>query len=267
MAAREREEVEAARHERLRDPKTADDHANREALERWAERRRPVVAKAERGEDGRLALGSRDGDTASLAVRLADAVGTGSTAFALRQLDRLAGMIPDDNDQPERALNAMLAAVEGIRPETEAEGMLAVQMAATHEAAMTCLARLAHAGTTQTLDITQNAANKLMRTFVMQAEALSKLRRGGEQTVRVEHVHVYQGGQAIVGNVEHRGGGYEKNGHQAHAPLDPRSLAFAPVEPLLRDDASGDGVPVACREGQGAVPDARRGEGERGSEG
>jgi hypothetical protein len=36
-------------------------------------------------------------------------------------------------------------------------------------------------------------------------EALAKLRRGGEQTVRVEHVHVHEGGQAIVGNVMSRG--------------------------------------------------------------
>ena len=33
----------------------------------------------------------------------------------------------------------------------------------------------------------------------MQMEVLAKVKRGGEQTVRVEHVHVYSGGQAIVG--------------------------------------------------------------------
>jgi hypothetical protein len=31
----------------------------------------------------------------------------------------------------------------------------------------------------------------------------AKLRRGGEQKVTVEHVHVYPGGQAIVGSVTH----------------------------------------------------------------
>jgi hypothetical protein len=30
------------------------------------------------------------------------------------------------------------------------------------------------------------------------ARETGKLKRGGEQTVRVEHVHVYPGGQAIV---------------------------------------------------------------------
>ena len=38
----------------------------------------------------------------------------------------------------------------------------------------------------------------------MQIEALAKLKRGGEQTVRVEHVHVYPGGQAIVGKVSNQ---------------------------------------------------------------
>jgi hypothetical protein len=31
------------------------------------------------------------------------------------------------------------------------------------------------------------------------------MRRGGRQKVIVEHVHVYPGGQAIVGNVTHTG--------------------------------------------------------------
>jgi hypothetical protein len=33
-------------------------------------------------------------------------------------------------------------------------------------------------------------------------EALGRLRNGGQQYVRVEHVHVNDGGQAVVGNVK-----------------------------------------------------------------
>jgi hypothetical protein len=51
------------------------------------------------------------------------------------------------------------------------------------------------------LDSYGNLAVKLLRTYTAQLEALTKLRRGGEQTVRVEHVHVHAGGQAVVGNV------------------------------------------------------------------
>jgi hypothetical protein len=43
--------------------------------------------------------------------------------------------------------------------------------------------------------------NKLARTFAAQVEALKKYRSAGEQTIRVQHVTVNDGGQAIVGNV------------------------------------------------------------------
>jgi Acetyltransferase (GNAT) domain len=47
----------------------------------------------------------------------------------------------------------------------------------------------------------QNVFNKLARTFAAQVEALKRYRSGGEQKMTVQHVHVAQGGQAIVGNV------------------------------------------------------------------
>jgi hypothetical protein len=36
-------------------------------------------------------------------------------------------------------------------------------------------------------------------------EALRRLRNGGSQFVRVEHVHVNEGGQAVIGNVSSSG--------------------------------------------------------------
>ena len=43
---------------------------------------------------------------------------------------------------------------------------------------------------------------RLMRTFATQMEVLRRLRHGGHQFVRVEHVHVNDGSQAIIGNVK-----------------------------------------------------------------
>ena len=37
---------------------------------------------------------------------------------------------------------------------------------------------------------------------VMQTEVLRRPRNGGQQFVRVEHVHVNDGGQALIGNVK-----------------------------------------------------------------
>jgi hypothetical protein len=56
-------------------------------------------------------------------------------------------------------------------------------------------------------DSAERAFNKLARTFASQVEALKKYRSGGEQTVRVEHVTVNEGGHAIVGAVTHGGRG------------------------------------------------------------
>ena len=39
----------------------------------------------------------------------------------------------------------------------------------------------------------------------MQVEVLRRLRHGGQQFVRVEHVHVNDGGQAVIGNVKTAG--------------------------------------------------------------
>jgi hypothetical protein len=35
----------------------------------------------------------------------------------------------------------------------------------------------------------------------MQLEVLRRLRTGGQQVVRIEHVHINDGGQAVIGNV------------------------------------------------------------------
>ena len=51
------------------------------------------------------------------------------------------------------------------------------------------------------------AAARPMRAYSVQVEALRRLRHGGDQYVRVEHVHVNDGGQAVIGNVKTAGSG------------------------------------------------------------
>ena len=83
-------------------------------------------------------------------------------------------------------------------------------MAAVHNATMTFARRLAHVDNIPQQDSAERAFNKLARTFAAQVEALKRYRTGGEQIVRVEHVTVNEGGQAIVGNVSHGGRGSPK---------------------------------------------------------
>jgi hypothetical protein len=96
-----------------------------------------------------------------------------------------------------------LAATDGIRPADEIETMLAVQMIGTYETAMDMLMRAKQADIMPTLQECGSLAVKLFRTYTAQVEALVRLRRGGEQRVIVQHVNVNEGGQAIVGAVNH----------------------------------------------------------------
>jgi hypothetical protein len=101
----------------------------------------------------------------------------------------------------ESGINFMLSVIKGIEPRDQIEAMLTAQMAAVHMASMTFARRLAHVDTIQQPDSASNAFNKLTRTFAAQAKALKRYRSGGEQKMTVQHVHVAEGGQAIVGNV------------------------------------------------------------------
>lgn len=97
----------------------------------------------------------------------------------------------------DRGLNFLLAVVKGIEPTDQVEAMLAAQMAAVHNATMTFARRLAHVDNIPQQDSAERAFNKLARTFAAQVEALKRYRTGGEQTVRVEHVTVNEGGRQL----------------------------------------------------------------------
>lgn len=98
------------------------------------------------------------------------------------------------------AANASTGAIHGIAPRDELEAMLAVQMLATHNTAMEMLRR-ALIPDQPCADEMVNRSTKLLRTFTAQMEALNRHRGKGQQKMTVEHVHVHQGGQAIVGPV------------------------------------------------------------------
>jgi hypothetical protein len=51
-----------------------------------------------------------------------------------------------------------------------------------------------------------------MRAFATQVEVLRRLRHGGQQFVRVEHVHVNDGARAVIGNVRTRGDSIDTEG-------------------------------------------------------
>jgi hypothetical protein len=103
--------------------------------------------------------------------------------------------------------NRVMALLHGIQPQDEIEGMLAVQMVGVHNVVAELLKRVILIGQSdEGKELNVNQAAKMMRVFVAQMEALKKYRTGGEQKMIVKHVHVNEGGQAIVGVVNQGGG-------------------------------------------------------------
>ena len=115
-------------------------------------------------------------------------------------------------DERQEVQTAILAFLAGVKPADPIEGMMAAQLYASHASAMDCYRRAMLPG--QSIEVKQTLltlAAKLTKANAAQVEALKKHRSNGQQKVTVEHVHVYAGGQAVVGNVA-PGGSNKKEG-------------------------------------------------------
>jgi hypothetical protein len=166
--------------------------------------RRPPVRVKFRRINAHLAKAyPPDGETRAWWDRLKRALGTSSSAFINSSLVQLqaAARLPFGGIS-ETAVNGALAMIEAAAPKDEIEGALAVQMACTHTAAMAVLARLGGGHGTLRVAALGSAAARLLRAYATQVEVLRRLRHGGQQYVRVEHVYVNDGGQAVIGNVK-----------------------------------------------------------------
>jgi hypothetical protein len=130
-------------------------------------------------------------------------LGTMSDAFVdmalahLEQAARMPGAGPSNV-----SINGALAIIAAFEPKNEMEAALAVQAACTHMVALVMMARIGggHGGDRR-LPALASASAKLLRAYCIQIETYRRLRYGGDQHIRVEHVHVHEGGQAIVGAV------------------------------------------------------------------
>ena len=169
------------------------------------QRRSPPVRVKVFRTDGKIArVYPPDGDGRDWWLRLNKALGTTSSDFVNASLFQIQSACRSPwGGISELAMNAALAMIEAAAPKDEIEGALAVQMACTHSAAMAVLAKLDVAfATEQRVAAFGSAAARLMRAYATQVEVLRRLRNGGQQFVRVEHVHVNDGGQAVIGNVK-----------------------------------------------------------------
>lgn len=181
------------------------------AIEAWraAHIGKPIVPrfKVTEGKGGAKRVTPDHPDLVTAYALLMQATGSQSSDFLVKLIDQIGNAASQGKELDELALNAMLDVVKGIEPRDQIEAMLAAQMAATHNAVMTFARRLNHVENINQQDSAERAFNKLARTYVAQVEALKRYRSAGVQTVRVEHVTVNEGGQAIVGNVTTGGRG------------------------------------------------------------
>ncbi|ANT63819.1 hypothetical protein AYJ57_25430 (plasmid) [Salipiger sp. CCB-MM3] len=94
------------------------------------------------------------------------------------------------------------------KPQSSIEAMLLTQIVTTHVAMVRSASHLNHGN--QMHPTWMKMMTSASATFLRQLEVLRKMRGGGDQTVRIEHVTINDGGQAIVGAVG-GGGGSAKN--------------------------------------------------------
>lgn len=213
---------------------------------------RPPAARIELSkENGQYVIGVGHPDKRIGSIILTDALGGTNADFtgALSgQLLNIAGM---GQEVSTNQMNGVVAMVQGIGPKDETEAMLAAQMVAIHNATMSAARSLKNCENLPQQDSASNMLTKLARTFTMQIETLKSYRSTGEQSIRVQHVTVNDGGQAIVGNVQTRGGGTNESQGQPLEPCGPDERGPALLGHVETVTAA---VPRACGEGLERVP-------------
>lgn len=147
-------------------------------------------------------------------------------------------------ESAKETIQSTISALRGIAPKDELEGMLAAQLCATHAASMECHRRAMLPNQTfEGRKLALQYADRTSRTYAKLLDTLNKHRGKGQQKVTVEHVHVHEGGQAIVGSVSGQGGGSTtKTEEQPHA----KQIADASDNPLRCKDQIGKAVPSTC---------------------
>lgn len=231
----------------LREPTASEAVAITDARERRAKRTARASMVLHLKDQANVEVRTPHSDQDGAFTLLEDTFGTASPDFSLRALNLLTSTCHvQGTGVSQEALNAQLALVAAIAPVNELEAALALQMAATHDLSMHLIAKAKHADRLEHMREYGNLATKAARTFTTQMKALSDLRRGGEQVVR--HIHVHEGGQAMVADTINLRAENAQSVDQCHA------LGTA----MLGSDPLGNGMPITSGEWAQTVPDARR---------
>jgi hypothetical protein len=100
-------------------------------------------------------------------------------------------------EQP--TVNAALAIIDSMCPQSELEALLVVQIIAAGFSGLRLLRQSQQQMTQDYIDTYGNYAIKLLRLQNEMIQTFDRYRRGNKQTVEVRHVHIHPGGQGVVG--------------------------------------------------------------------
>jgi hypothetical protein len=93
------------------------------------------------------------------------------------------------------------AFIEAAEIKNEVGAALTRQMAFTHVVTMAVLSRAGGAyRDDRHVAMMAAAASKLIRAYAIQVETMRRLKGGGSQYMRIEHVHIESDAQAMIGN-------------------------------------------------------------------
>jgi hypothetical protein len=140
--------------------------------------------------------------------------GTLSEEFAATMMGKvISGLRPNAYDVlAEATLNAALATVASLRPESEIEALMCVQIVIAGFSALRMMElSQTHLGEVN-VTVYGGYANRLLKLQGELLKTLDKRRKGGSsQSIEVKHVHIHAGGQGVIGIVNHDDG--QKLGH------------------------------------------------------
>jgi hypothetical protein len=131
--------------------------------------------------------------------------GTLSEEFAATMMGKvISGLRPNAYDLlGEATLNAALATVASLRPETEIDALMSVQAVIAGFSALRMLELSQRNLTEENIAVYGGYAAKLVKLQNELLQTLDRRRRGNSQSIVVKHVHIHPGAQGVVGIVNH----------------------------------------------------------------
>jgi hypothetical protein len=168
----------------------------------------PRVKKPSKHSDVVLAPAELEEHKAALRNVFGETLSDEFVDVMLTQL--VSALRPGPHDVLEEAtLNAAIALVASIKPQSELEALIAVQIVATGFSGLKFLRNSQRHLDEVFIGVYGGYATRLLRLQLELIQTLDKHRRGHKQTVEVRHVHIHPGAQGVVGIIN---SGKDSNG-------------------------------------------------------